>query len=223
MNLVNDSLTIACVLMTGGQIYNYRYVNALANAIAKHVTIPHTFTCLTNDSTNFNDNVHKVIKLQHEFPKWWSKIELFRTDLFSDTSQVFFLDLDTVITQNIDDIVSYKGHFCGLRDFYTSESLGSGLLSWSPRRHHHIYKNFLLKPSYIMANMRYGDQEWIDLQTKRVDYFQDLYGKKIVSWKKHCVARDKIYVPTESSIICFHGVPKPHEIAHDIIVSNWQP
>jgi hypothetical protein len=220
---MTEKLTVACVLMNGGKVYDYKYVNALANAVAKNVTIPYTFTCLTDNPQNFNKNVHKVIKLKHGFPKWWSKIELFRPDIFDDTEQVFFLDLDTVITNNIDDIVSYDGNFCGLRDFYRIVSLGSGLLSWKPSNHHHIYHNFLLKSANIIANTPEGDQRWIDSQTSKMDYFQDLFGRKVISWKKDCVINKMVSVPLSASIICFHGVPKPHEISHSAIVSNWQP
>ncbi len=216
-------LTIACVLKSGGQVYDYNYVNALSNAIAKHVTIPYTFTCLTDNPSKFNSNVHKIIKLKHSFPKWWSKIELFRPEIFDDTSQVFFLDLDTVITNNINDIVSYDGDFCGLRDFYKVVTLGSGLLSWKPNKCHHIYKQFLTKCDYVMANTPEGDQKWIDSQIKQMDYFQDLYGRKIISWKKDCLNNNKISIPKSASIVCFHGIPKPHEITDSTIVSNWQP
>ena len=216
-------LTIACVLKSGSHVYDYNYVNALSNAIAKHVTVPYTFTCLTDNPSKFNNNVHKVIKLKHSFPKWWSKIELFRPDIFHDTSQVFFLDLDTVITNNINDIVSYDGDFCGLRDFYKVVTLGSGLLSWKPSKYHHVYKKFLLKCDYVMANTPEGDQKWIDSQIKEMDYFQDIYGRKIISWKKDCLNNNKISIPKSASIVCFHGIPKPHEITDSTIVSNWQP
>lgn len=216
-------LTIACVLKSGGKVYDYNYVNALSNAVAKYVTVPYTFTCLTDNPKNFNNNVHKVIKLKHEFPKWWSKIELFRPEIFDDTSQIFFLDLDTVIVKNIDDIVSYNGSFCGLRDFYKVVTLGSGLLSWKPTEYHHVYENFLSKSAYVMANTPEGDQKWIDGQIKKMDYFQDLYGRKIISWKKDCISNNNVSIPKSASIICFHGVPKPHEITHNTIVSNWQP
>lgn len=218
----NKKITIACVLKTGG-VYDFKYVNALANAVAKNVTIPYEFTCITNDDTNFNNNVHKIIKFKHDFPKWWGKIELFRPHVF-ETEQVFFLDLDTVIVKNMDEIISYSGKFCGLRDFYKIISLGSGLLSWQPKYHHNIYNNFLPKSRYIMNNTPEGDQRWIDDQvSSKKDYFQDIFGQKIVSWKKHCVKNNQITIPHEAVIICFHGKPKPHEIQHDTIVSNWKP
>jgi len=219
--ITSKKITIACVLKTGG-IYDFKYVNALANAVARNVTIPYQFTCITNDDTNFNTNVHKIIKFKHDFPKWWGKIELFRPHIF-ESEQVFFLDLDTVIIKNIDEIISYSGRFCGLRDFYKIVSLGSGLLSWQPKHHHSIYNNFLPKSRYIMNNTPEGDQRWIDDQVNKKDYFQDIFGKKIVSWKKHCIKNNKIFIPDEASIICFHGKPKPHEIQHETIVSNWKP
>lgn len=221
INETSNPVNIACVLKTGGPVYDYRYVNALANAVAKNITIPYTFTCLTDNPDKFNSNVHQVVKLKHNFQKWWSKIELFRPNVF--TGQVFFLDLDTIIVDNIDEIVSYNGNFCGLRDFYKIISLGSGLLSWNPNNYVHVYNNFLSKATYVMNNTPEGDQKWIDSQVPKMDFFQDLYGNKIVSWKKDCFKNKIVTIPPESKIICFHGVPKPHEIQHPSIKNNWNP
>lgn len=219
--MLNRPLTIACVLKTGGEVYNHRYVNALASAIKRHVTVPHTMVCLTDDPTGFNDAVDEVVKLKHNFAGWWSKIELFRPDLFAG-HQVFFLDLDTVIIDNIDQIVQCSHPFSGLRDFYGEVSLGSGLMSWEQGRLNRVYGEFMESPFRAMKTVG-GDQTWIDPRKPSIKYLQDLYPGKIVSFKKHCMkgSTKNVAIPGGASIVCFHGVPKPHSILHPSIADHW--
>lgn len=215
-------LNIVCVLRSGG-VYNAKYVNALANAVKRHVSVKHKFVCLTDNAEGFNSNVDKIISLKHNFPKWWSKIELFRDDLFVN-EQIFFIDLDTVIINNIDNIVQYSGDFCGLRDFYHLVTLGSGLMSWKQEKMTHVYHRFLEKSTYIMNNSPGGDQQFIDSVKPSIDFFQDKYHNQVVSFKKHCVAGNSkiVNIPKAAKIVCFHGVPKPHDILDPSIADHWK-
>ncbi len=218
---VENKLVISCVLKTGG-IYDHNYVNALANAIRRNVTIPYEFVCLTDDSSNFNSNVDTVIPFKHDYKKWWGKIELFRPDIFQG-KQVFFLDLDTVIIDNIDNIVSKQFEFCGLRDFYKTVTLGSGLMSWQHDKYHHVYERFVKNSTYIMNNTPEGDQRWINENVKSMKYFQDIFGNNVVSYKKDCVKNKAFRIPKNTKIVCFHGLPKPHQIDYPEIRDHWTP
>jgi alpha-N-acetylglucosamine transferase len=166
--------------------------------------------------------VDSIIKLKHDFKKWWCKIELFRPDIFKN-KRVFFLDLDTVILENIDNIVSKKFNFCGLRDFYKNDTLGSGLMSWTSGGYHHIYEKFLRNSQAIMNYTPEGDQQWINQNVDGITYFQDVFGSEIVSYKKHCIKNKIFNMPKNAKIICFHGVPKPHEINYPQIRDHWLP
>lgn len=216
-----SDIMITCVLRTGG-VYDHNYVNALANAVKRNVDIPHKFVCLTNDSSGFNSNIDDVIPLKHDFRKWWCKIELFRPDIFTD-KQIFFLDLDTVIVDNINSIVAKPFDFCGLRDFYKLITLGSGLMSWQHNKYHYVYERFVRNSTYIMNNTPEGDQRWINDNIKSMQYFQDVFGNNVVSYKKDCVKNKVFRMPNNAKIVCFHGVPKPHQIEYAEIKDHWLP
>lgn len=217
----NSEVMITCVLRTGG-VYDHNYVNALANAVKRNVDVPHKFVCLTNDSTGFNSNVDDIIPLKHDFKKWWCKIELFRPDIFTD-KQIFFLDLDTVIIDNINQIVSKPFDFCGLRDFYKLITLGSGLMSWQHNKYHYVYERFVRNSTYIINNTPEGDQRWINDNIKSMQYFQDVFGCNIISYKKDCLKNKVFKMPNNAKIVCFHGVPKPHQIEYPQIKDHWLP
>lgn len=218
----NEPITIASVLKTGGSVYNASYVNALANAIRDNVSINYKFVCLTDDGTGLNENVHEVIPLIHDFPSWWSKIELFRPGIF-DTKRVFYLDLDTVIIDNIDEIVTFDAEFAGLYDFYNFYKLGSGLMAWDTNSNSEIYTDFLLKSSTIIKNYKEGDQQWINEKRQKIYFLQDNFPRQIVSFKKDCVKNGEVEIPPSTKIICFHGEPRPHEITDSKIRQYWCP
>lgn len=220
-NNQNKKITVAMVLKTGGS-YDSGYVNALAKAIRKNTTRDIEIACLTDNSTGFK-YVDTVIPFKHDFPRWWGKIELFRPDLFEDR-QVFYADLDTVITGNIDEILDFQYDFCGLRDFYKMVTLGSGLMSWNSPKVHKIYTNFLDKSNSVISSYSDGDQEWIDQNKPRTVYFQDIFPKEVISFKKDCQKPDgSIILPSEARIVCFHGTPKPHNVTNPVIRDHWTP
>jgi len=218
-----DKVTIAMVLKTGGEVYNQNYVNALAKAIKKNVTIDHEVVCLTDNPVGFSSDVDRVIPLTNGWPTWWNKIELFKPGQFT-TESVFYLDLDTIIVDNIDKIVSYDGDFSGLRDFYALHSLGSGIMAWKPKKCEQIYMNFIQKSAEVIKAYKEGDQRWIDENKPSIEYIQDIYPNQIISYKRHCVdASGTIQIPEGAKIVCFHGNPRPHSVKNPDIMKYWQP
>lgn len=215
-------LTIALVLKTGGDVYNFNYVNALTNSIKKNTTIPHEIVCLTDNSTGFNSNIDRVIPLEYNFPKWWSKIELFKPNLF-ENRRVFYFDLDTVIVDNIDEILNFEIEFSGLRDFYHLHSLGSGLMAWNPEKTNNIFNEFIKNPYNIINSYPQGDQRWIDENKPSICYLQDTFSKQIVSYKKDCLHNRVLSIPSKAKIICFHGNPRPHTVTNPLIKAHWNP
>jgi hypothetical protein len=167
------------------------------------------FYCLTDV-----DKIEGVntISLIHDWPGWWSKIELFRFD------DVFYLDLDTVILNDIRYMLNLEG-FYALRNLSKHKRngkivMGSGIMSWSGS-YRHVYDNFDISiiGSYKTHQNRWGDQGYIHEQ---VNYkaIQDEFPNKIHSYKFDGI--DKKNPP--SDIVVFHGKPKPWDSGQD-----WVP
>lgn len=209
-------ITIACVLKLGEWNnankkveYKEAYVRWLHKQIKQYVTIPHKFVCLT-DSKKLED---VAIPLKHNYPGWWSKIELFRPDLA--LHDVFYLDLDTVIVDNINHIVSSVPD-CGfrvLRNMSTKKKntrkIGSGLMRWKGD-YSYLFNNFTpdLIPNYNTSE-KWGDQGYIQDSLPSYDFFQEHFVNEVVSWKVDLNGVDK---KPENKIVVFHGLPKPHEV-----------
>jgi hypothetical protein len=222
--IVSDTtITIAAVLKSGGGIYDVNYVNHIASAIYHNTTKKYKFVCLTDITNGFNEHVHVVKPLIHDFPGWWSKIELFKPGMF-DTDRVFYFDLDTMIVGNIDHMLDYGGDLYYLRDFYSQVGLASGIMAWKNNSPNvfKIYEKFMESPSATMKRY-HGDQEFISpIIGKFGDYVQDLYPKQILSYKKDCIeAYTTPTLPSMGRILCFHGNPRPHQITNSIFKKYW--
>lgn len=213
-----EPISVALVLKTGGETFNYKYVNALAGNIKKHLTVPHKIVCLTDDVSGIDRSLVDAIKpLRHNLPKWWSKIELFNSENF-DTNRVLYLDLDTVIVDNIDNIASLDCNFIGIRDFFHMFTLQTGIMMWKNGSYDKLYTSFISDSDKLMRSM-HGDHEWIGQNVTEYEFMQDIFPNQILSYKKHNFANA---VPTNAKICCFHGNPRPHTVNHQFVLDNWK-
>ena len=202
-------LNVVCV--KSKPAYDHHYVNRLYEMVRRNLTIPHKFTCFTDDSSGIRCKTKPLPSLLAK-SGWWAKLSLHREDLL--TCPVLYLDLDTLIVDNLDFIGDYKGDFCILRDFYRPEGYGSGVMMWN-KPHPYVWTKWVGKgcPSHGL-----GDQGWMEEQIKGADLFQDQFPDKFVSYKVDCQSR----LPENASVVCFHGEPKPHQFPEDHWVSqHW--
>lgn len=183
------------VTLCTGDKYGREYVDRLYYGLARHTTKPFEFECIR----------------ESEYPGWWGKLEI-----FPPKERTVFLDLDTVITGNVDFLFEYDGPFCILRDFYHRQQFGSAIMSIAPGFGGSIIESFVADAPRIMRRL-HGDQDWIFEQVKTADHWQDLYPGKIKSFKAH----DLLSGPAGASVVCFHGQPKPHE-CNGWVKEHWR-
>ena len=110
----------------GHSTYLPEHVYSLQSQIKKHYNKPHKFYCLTD----YPDLECEMIPLILDLPGWWSKIELFR-----QTGNIIYFDLDTVILDDITEFVEYLHDFSALADIHHNSilpgRLWSGIMAWS--------------------------------------------------------------------------------------------
>jgi hypothetical protein len=174
-------LNVVCVLKKPENShlkYDATWVQKLQRGVARNLTIPHRFVCLSDMEI---PNV-EVIPLQNNWMMYWSKIEMFRPGLFSGST--LYLDIDSMMTNNIDDIAKIKSDFVMLTDFYPSFK-NSGLMRWDASNpiFSKIYTDFIKDPIGKMVEHRYkgaisyGDQEFIQTTLENSEI-------KIDEWQK---------------------------------------
>lgn len=227
-------ITFACVWAGSGAPYDETWVQKLQNAVARHYPHAHRFVCLTD-----RDHIEGVetIKLEHNWPIYWSKIELFKTGTFS--GPVIYMDLDVLLTGDISPFSQPWEDMVMISDYYP-EIANSTLLYWNADDPFYsgIYEEMLADPEKVQHNFRnrwpvvnFGDQEYIaDYLTKN--------GRTILRWQEvlpaewfvefsfksglNPVVRDQKYSPDLRFCHCL-GAPKFERFPNMAIVrDHWK-
>ena len=68
-------ITILCVLKSGG-VYDIEWVRKLRDGVSRNLSQEHRFVCLSDVPVPC-----RRIPIEHHWPGWWSKIEMFKPGL----------------------------------------------------------------------------------------------------------------------------------------------
>ncbi len=194
-------MLIACVYKTGGD-YTAEYVERLAKGVARHAPGV-SFLCLTDaDPASLSCN---SVPLRHNWPGWWSKMELFRL-----RGPVLYFDLDTVICGDLSPLIKQAkaAPFTMLSDFYRPTLGQSGVMAWSGDQPD-LYDEFSQSANkhmraYSCAGM-WGDGGFIYARRSQAERWQDVLPGMVTSRKVAATRNDN------ERVVCYHGKPRPHE------------
>lgn len=165
------------------------------------------FTVFTDAPSLFKDMAGVQTKLLPPgLEGWWNKLALFADDAFPKGERVLYFDLDTVITGPLDDIAAYEGQFAILRDAYRSTGWQSSVMAWEAGKLGDLWLGYR-NAGYPQIDG--GDQAWIEQFQPSADLWQSLYPGQCRSYKVDC----REYVPKGTSVVFFHGFPRPHQAA----------
>lgn len=215
-------INVICVLSKethGGSVYGAHDVNVLAAQVARHLKQPHRFVCLTNHPDGIAPTV-ECQPLTEGWPGWWAKIEVFKPGRFLGRN--LFLDLDTVIVDDITPLVETKGT---IKDWHT-ETFGSACVTWDGDDLRATYD--LFTPAVLTATdcegrqLFIGDQDWMHTVTRPPSpLLQSAFPFYPEGWcqtQRRCVDG-----PTPGAlIVCFHGNPKPSAKPYAWVEKHWR-
>lgn len=211
-------LTVICVLKSGGE-YTADWVASLQRAVSRHLSVPHVFKCLSDVPVPC-----ERIALEHDWPGWFAKIELFRPGVVQGPT--LYLDLDTVIVGSIDRLASFPYEFAIMRNFHQPWMPGSAVMWFAMRAPERVYSAFKDNPEHYISlysdtsqGLCYrGDQAFIwDALDRRVDYLSDKVPGLIRSYRLHCMAG----VPDGCSLVAFGGQKKPSTVPDEWVRRAW--
>lgn len=224
-------ITFACVWRDHGY-YTAEWITKLAAGVKRHYPHPHRFVCLTDYAEPIEGA--ETIKLEHNWPKYWSKIELFRPNLFD--GPVMYFDLDVLITGSLEPLVQDWPNMVMITD-HLPEIDNSSMMYWDARDSFYegIYLNFAGTPERFMRIHAakehvadFGDQEYIGHYLKRggrpAMRWQDILPSE---WFIEFCAMGRLNPIVERNIqstdlkvaFCL-GIPKFHDVPHVHLVKN---
>jgi hypothetical protein len=200
-------MMVVCIKV--GDKYGPEYVNRLNNMVRRHTTDKDLkFLCLTDDPKDLECDYADI---GTSLPGWWSKLILFKPHKALDR-RFLYLDLDTVITANIDPLLRYKGPFCILQDFW-GRSYNSSVMMMVPGVHHHVWSLY----NETVPQTFHGDQDWITACVGSPDLWQLVAPGVIGSYKADNLRES----PKDYAVVCFHGDPKPHTFEEGWVHDYW--
>lgn len=203
---------INIVCFKWGDKFSAEYVNKLWYAIRRNVTVPFTFTCFTEDPTGVKCTTEPFLR---KLPTWWYIIGLFNKNHgFED--KVLYIDLDTVITGNIDHILNLDTNFAIIRDFYRIKGLQTAFIMWKPEWGYYIWDSLVKNMPKDLVRYGGGTNRWIENSVlgKDITIFQDEFPGEFISYKVHILKDTRYKSPGDldtAKVICFHGKPMPSE------------
>jgi hypothetical protein len=146
-------------------------------------------------------------RVQTEWPGWWGKMELFPA-----TERTVYMDLDLVITGNVDFLWDYDGPLCVKRDLWGKYD--TGLMSIGPSYSAFLKDVFSRNPTRCMRDFK-SDQDLIAFLIDNADLWPE---DKVKSYKADRLEDG----PGCASIVHFHGHPKPDQLpANHWIKEYW--
>jgi hypothetical protein len=197
--------TVACVLRSGGD-YGPDDVRRLRDGVEAHLPGAR-FVCLSDV-----DVPCERIPLRHDWPGWWSKLELCAPWVHGDA---VYLDLDTIITGDLSDLASLN-RLAIMRDVLRPDGLQSSCMFLPEADRAPVWKAFTARPESLMqAFSGGGDQAFLEsLWLPGPSRIQDLLPGQLVSFKKD--VRPLGRVPDNARAVIFHGLPRPRDIGWKI-------
>jgi hypothetical protein len=238
--IITTPLDCACVIHGTG--YDWIYVERLYSMLCRHLSRPVNLHVYTEADRPVPSHMIKHALQDWGFgglkKSWWYKLQLFNTEHHQGT--LLYFDLDVVIANNIDWIWQLnQRHFWSIKDFkylWKPSFTGSNtsVMWWDTMQYRHVWQAVVDQDIEFFVRKYRGDQDYISdaIPVAQRRFFHTQWVK---SWRWQCLdggfdfaSRKYLTLGTgtvidsDTSILVFHGNPKPHEITDLIIVNHWQ-
>jgi hypothetical protein len=211
--------------------------------LKRHVPAPWRFTVFTEAERSVPDYMHKIA-LEHwpgiagRRSAWWYKMQIF--DPRHDLGQVLYLDLDVVVLQSLAWMLDLdRQYFWTLRDFrYLWNPMGanmnSSIMYFDQHRFEFVHDSFVQQGLDLIKSRHRGDQDFLQVtipsaqkrfvETNRVQSWrwQTWEGGIDPRTKKTKRSGSGASLGSDTSLLIFHGQPKPHQVDCPAIAQHWQ-
>jgi hypothetical protein len=213
-------------------LYTADDVNRMASMLARNVTLPHRVVCFTDDSAG----IDSAIETHPIWADWTARGQCYRRlRLFSDEEwlqeivgeRFWSIDLDAVITGNIDHLLTETADFAAYRNIMVTHHHYCGAL-WmlrtgsNPHVYHTFNKDVLRAVDLERKHWNGSDQVWMSIQL----------GPHFPTWgPEHGIRHYKLectgdQLPPDTRVVLFNGAVSPAmpelQRRHPWIQEHWR-
>ena len=231
----------ACVIHSTG--YDWRYVENLYNMLTRVLPGNIRFHVYTEHDRSVPP--HMIKHILTEWPgiagpkkSWWYKMQMFNPE--HHAGNLLYLDLDTVVVRDLSWISNLDTrYFWAIRDFRYLQNphhagFNSSVMWWNVSHFSWIWEQFSKSDIKQVTKNNPGDQDYI---TKAIDinqrrFFEDrmfesfrwqcLDGGYDFQRRQHKSPGSGVKIAPDTSVVVFHGLPKPHQITDAAITQLWK-
>ncbi len=209
------------VCMKWGKKYSPEYVNKLYNMCRRNISLKFNFICFTDDPSGIKEGVEikplPKMKLEAGPERGWLKLSMFSPDVDIPSGRCLFIDLDTVIVDNIDDYFKVDGDLVLVKHRNPSATQGEGMTSvfrFEVGAHPQIYENFMRNSASIKRQYRH-EQAYVCGFSKAHNFLSFFPEQWNPSFKHNCMRFFLLglflepKIPSGAKMIIFHGNPTP--------------
>lgn len=213
--------------MKWGSRYGPDYVNRLFSSIKRHTKRKTNFFCFTDNKNGINKEVICRPIPQINLPEAisltpWRKLSIWQYPLDDLEGDVLFLDLDLVITGNIDRFFDFNpGKYCVIENWtQLGENIGNtSCFKFPVGTYDFIFKKFQLNPELIWKKYHI-EQTFLSAEIKEQcfwpsDWCQSFKHNLLPKWPLRIWK--PAMLPKDTSIVAFTGKPDPD----DVINGKW--
>jgi hypothetical protein len=217
------------VCMNWGTAYGPEYVNRLYAMIDRNTSSPFRLVCYTDDTHGIRPEVecHQCPEVDIPSPKrnrGWRKLALWAESLPALSGRVLFLDLDIVITGQLDCFFEYNSasEFCVIHNWTHPDRLigNTSVYRFDVGSHPEILQCFLADYTTILQQFPNSQSYISHCLRDSISFWPDGW---CCSFKRHCVPKGPLrwlrppHLPGGARIVAFPGQPNPHDVA----VGKW--
>jgi len=220
------------ICMKWGSKYPARYVNILYSSVTRNISGPFRFFCMTDDSEGLNPGIEVQpipdlgCEIPRDVPGMWRKAVLWSEGLCGASGPALFIDLDVVITDNIDKFFEFgepDDVILARNPVRPFERLGqSSVFRFPIGRHSYMLDNLRAEPERISRKFQFEQRYTTKCIRPGIRFWPRGW---VAHFRYHClgslVARylRPARLPRGAKIIIFPGGPKPEEA----MVGRWYP
>jgi hypothetical protein len=215
-----------------GNKYSAEYVNNLYSMVKRNITPPFTFVCLTDCSDRLVNSIRALplpvlgcsepVRTRGK----WRKVALWGESLHGLQGAALFLDLDSIIINNIDSYFQLGKPEDVILERNWAKPLSNlgqtSVFRFQIGSHPEILKTFQDNPQGIADKYSY-EQHYITHSTKKIMKFWPRGWTR--HFRLHCLGPMPVrmvrpaIIPQGCKIITFPGRPKPE----DAQLGKWKP
>lgn len=233
---------IDCACVIHGDGYDWQYVERLYNMLCRNLNSEVRMHVYTEHDRSVPPHMVKHILEDWGIsgPKrsWWYKMQLFNPAHFA--GNMLYFDLDVVIADNLDWIPELSTDYLWtIRDFKYLQrrdtvTMNSSMMWFNVDRFAWIWNKFSQADFKNTIKSYYGDQDYLgavlDVNQRRfADDFrfesfrwQCLDGGYDFAKRKHFKPNSGVKIQPGTSVVVFHGNPKPAQVHDPVIQQLWQ-